>query len=205
MPKKWLRRHLPSYESLGASGPLRPVGKYLRDPELWHLHRRSVSGAAFIGLFCAFLPIPFQSLVAALLAILTRCNLPMSAALVWITNPITIPPMFYFAYRLGAWLLGIDVEVTTIELSFDWLSSQFGVIARPLLLGSLVCGWVTGITAYVLVRVSWRMHVLQRWQERRDRRSATAAISARVAQNSLTSPATRTFSRPPTRGGLSQD
>jgi uncharacterized protein (DUF2062 family) len=191
MPKKWLRRHLPNYESLGKSGALRPVGKYLSEPELWHLHRRSVSGAAFIGLFCAFLPLPFQSLIAALLAILTRCNLPMSAALVWITNPLTIPPMFYFAYRLGAWLLGIEVEVTAIELSWDWLTSQFEVIAGPLVVGSLVCGWVTGITAYVLVRVSWRLHVLQRWQDRRDRRSADTASSARVAQNSLTSSVTR--------------
>lgn len=186
MPKKWLRRHLPSYETLGESGVLRPVSKYLREPELWHLHRRSVSGAAFIGLFCAFLPLPFQSLIAAALAILTRCNLPLSAALVWITNPLTIPPMFYFAYRLGAWLLGINVEVSAIELSWEWLTSQFETIARPLLVGSLVCGWVTGITAYALVRVSWRLHVLQRWQERRERRASAAAIAARLAQNSLT-------------------
>lgn len=186
MPKKWLRKHLPDYHSFGKTGPLKPVGKYLREPELWHLHRRSVSGAAFIGLFCAFLPIPFQSVIAALLAIVTRCNLPLSAALVWITNPITIPPMFYFAYRLGAWLLGIDVEVAAINLSWEWISSQFSIIARPLLVGSLVCGWVAGITAYVAVRVLWRLHVLQRWQERRDRRRGVALEVVRDQQNSLT-------------------
>lgn len=186
MPKKWIRKQLPDYHSFGRSGPLKPVGKYLREPELWHLHRRSVSGAAFIGLFCAFLPIPFQSLVAALLAIATRCNLPLSAALVWVTNPITIAPMFYFSYRLGAWLLGIDVEVGAITLSWEWLSSQFAVIGLPLLVGSLVCGWVAGITAYVAVRVLWRLHVLQRWQERRDRRKGAARNHARQKQNSLT-------------------
>jgi len=94
--------------------------------------------------------------------------------------------MFYFAYRLGAWLLGIEVEVSAIELSWDWLASQFEIIAQPLLVGSLICGWVTGITAYALVRVSWRLHVLQRWQERRERRADAAAITARLAQNSLT-------------------
>ena len=186
MPKKWLSRHLPDSQTFGTSGPLKPVGKYLREPELWHLHRRSVSGAAFIGFFCAFMPIPFQSLLAALLAIATRCNLPIAAGLVWITNPITIPPMFYFAYRLGAWLLGTDVEIAAINLSWEWLSGQFSVIARPLIVGSLVCGWVTGITAYIAVRVLWRLHVLQRWQDRRDRRQAAAVEAARQQQNSLT-------------------
>jgi len=162
------------------------VGKYLREPELWHLHRRSVSGAVFIGLFCAYLPIPFQSLLAALLAIATRCNLPLSVSLVWITNPITIPPMFYFAYRLGAWLLGIEVEVASINLSWEWVSGQFSVIAKPLLLGSLVCGWVAGITGYIFVRVSWRLHVLQRWQERRERRKTESLKVAKEHQNSLT-------------------
>jgi len=190
MPKKWLRRHLPDYHTLGESGPLKPVSKYLREPELWHLHRRSVSGAAFIGLFCAFLPIPFQSLVAAVLAIMTRCNLPLSAALVWVTNPLTIAPMFYFAYRLGAWLMGADVAVAGIDLTWDGLASQFGVIAVPLLVGSVVCGWVVGVTAYVAVRVLWRLHVLQRWQDRRDARKERALIQARTQQNSLTRVAT---------------
>ena len=144
-----------------------------------------MSGAAFIGLFCAFLPIPFQSLVAALLAIATRCNLPLSAALVWVTNPVTIPPMFYFAYRLGAWLLGIDVEVTSINMSWEWLSGQFAVIAVPLLVGSLVCGWVVGVTAYVAVRVLWRLHVIQRWRDRREERKNRTRTQARDQQNSL--------------------
>ena len=172
MPKKWLRRYLPDRHSIGQSGPLQPVGKYLQDAELWHLHRRSVSGAAFIGLFCAYLPIPFQSLVAALFAIATRCNLPISVALVWVTNPLTIPPMFYFAYRLGAWFLGVDVEVPAIQLDWQWFTSQFSIILYPLILGSLICGWTLGVSAFVIVRVSWRLHVIQRWQQRRERRAA---------------------------------
>ncbi|MEM7220507.1 MAG: DUF2062 domain-containing protein [Pseudomonadota bacterium] len=153
---------------------LEPVRHHLNKPDLWHLHRRSVSGAFFVGLFCAFLPIPFQMLVAAVLAIGTRVNLPISIALVWITNPLTIPPMFYFAYRLGAWLLGVTEAVPGIELSWDWLSTQFSVIAYPLLVGSLVCGWVSGLTGFALVRVLWRSHVHRRWLARRERRRAAA-------------------------------
>lgn len=179
MPKKWLRRYLPDRHSIGQSGALQPVRKYLQEPELWHLHRRSVSGAAFIGLFCAYLPIPFQSLVAALFAIITRCNLPISVVLVWITNPLTIPPMFYFSYRLGAWFLGVDVEVAAIQLDWDWFASQISIIVYPLVLGSLICGWTLGVSAFVIVRVTWRFHVIQRWRERRERRALRRAQKKR--------------------------
>ncbi|HEX7035956.1 MAG TPA: DUF2062 domain-containing protein [Pseudomonadales bacterium] len=175
MPRKFLRRHLPTPSALRAHRALRPVGRWLQDPELWHLHRRSVSGAAFIGLFVAFIPIPFQMLVAAVLAVIARCNLPLSVALVWITNPVTMPPVFYFAYQLGAWLLDRRVEVGTIELNWSWLSAHLGDIGWPLLFGSLVCGWVAGVTAMVLVRVLWRLHVIRRWRARRlSRRTAPA-------------------------------
>ena len=138
------------------------------------MHRRSVAGAAFIGFFCAFLPIPMQMLVAAVLAIVARANLPISVALVWITNPITMGPMFYFAYRLGAWLLDRQIETQTIELTWSWLTTNLQAIGYPLLFGSLVCGWVTGVTAFVLVRVVWRVRVISRWRIRRAKRRAVS-------------------------------
>ena len=64
-----------------------------------------------------FVGVVVPGYLASVLAIVSRCNLPVAFALVWITNPLTIPPMFYFAYRLGAWLLGMDVEIDSIELS----------------------------------------------------------------------------------------
>jgi uncharacterized protein (DUF2062 family) len=170
MPKKFLRKHLPNPKVLSEHRALRPVRHWLEEPEIWHLHRRSVAGAAFIGMFCAFLPVPFQMLIAAVLAVASRCNLPMSVVLVWITNPLTIPPMFYFAYRLGAWLLNMEIEVASIDLSWDWLKTHIGSIGYPLIVGSLVCGWVSGLTAMVFVRIAWRMHVIKRWRARRQRR-----------------------------------
>ncbi len=170
MPKNLLRRYLPNPSEVRRHPALKPVSKWLQDPEIWHLHKRSVAGAAFIGLFCAFLPIPFQMLVAAGLAIFSHCNLPLSMALVWITNPLTIPPIFYFTYRLGAWLLDVDVQVQAIELTWDWWRENLGRIGYPLIFGSLVCGWVSGVTGFVLVRVAWRFHVVRRWRERQAKR-----------------------------------
>ncbi len=175
MPKNLLRRYLPDRHAVSEHPALRPVSRWLSNPEIWHLHRRSVSGATFIGLFCAFLPLPFQMLIASFLAIVSRCNLPVAFALVWITNPLTIPPMFYFAYRLGAWLTGQDVEVEGIELSLDWLGENTGTIGYPLVIGSLVCGWVAGVSGFVVVRVGWRAHVIRRWRERAARRRQARA------------------------------
>lgn len=186
MPRELFRRYMPTQEALSRYSALKPLGKLLYEPELWHLHRRSVSGACFIGLFCAFLPIPLQMLVSAAIAILTRCNLPISVALVWITNPITMPPVFYFTYELGAWLLGTHVSTENAELDMAWVTSQFDAIWKPLLLGSVLCGWVSGVTAYVLVRVSWRLHVVRRWRARielrRIRREAES-LSAELPQD----------------------
>jgi len=178
MPRNFLRRHLPTPASVRTHRALRPVSHWLNDPELWHLHRRGVAGATFIGLFCAFLPVPFQMLIAAVLAVLSRCNLPIAVVLVWITNPLTMTPMFYFAYRLGAWLLDRQIEVGTIRLSWDWLGSHLGEIGWPLLFGSLVCGWVAGVSGMVVVRVLWRFHVIRRWRARRANRAARRAAGA---------------------------
>ncbi|MFW6343056.1 MAG: DUF2062 domain-containing protein, partial [Halothiobacillaceae bacterium] len=80
---------------------MRVFGSRLQDGNLWHLNRRSVSGGVAVGLFSAFVPIPFQMVLAAGLAILLRVNLPLSVVLVWITNPITIVPLLWVANRIG--------------------------------------------------------------------------------------------------------
>jgi hypothetical protein len=78
-----------------------------------------------------------------------------------------MPPVFFFTYELGAWLLGTRLVMTPVEIDVEWVSAQFAQIWKPLLLGSLVCGWVSGVTAFVLVRVLWRLHVVRRWRARR--------------------------------------
>ena len=170
--KERLQKYLPKPSELKQNWLLRPVAHLLHNEELWHMNRRSVAGAVFIGLFSAFLPVPSQMVVAAFLALAARCNLPISVGLVWISNPITIPPIFYFTYRLGAWLLDMELEADNIELSFGWIWDNFGTIGWPLLFGSLVCGWVAGVTGFVVTRVVWRMRVVRRWRERRAQRKA---------------------------------
>ena len=171
MPRRSIRQYLPSADAIRRQRSLGVVRHWLLEPELWRLHRRAVSGGCFIGLFCAFLPVPFQMLVAALLAVLGRCNLPIAVSLVWVTNPVTFGPIFFFAYKLGAWLLDMQVPPRSWELSWQWLWSRLGDVWWPLLLGSVVCGWVAGLTGAVMSRLLWRVHAIRRWQARRRRRS----------------------------------
>ena len=82
------------------------VGNLLGDEAyLFHLSRRSVSLGVMVGLFWAFTPIPFQMLPAAITAWIIRANLPLSVALVWISNPVTVPPLLLIAYGIGSWIL----------------------------------------------------------------------------------------------------
>ena len=120
-------------------------------------------------------------LIAAILAVVFRCNLPISVVLVWITNPLTFPAMFYFAYRLGAWLLDMRLETDSVHMDLDWWISNLDNIGYPMLFGALVCGWVSGVTGFVVVRVLWRFHVIRGWKQRRARRRRRSGNAIRRA------------------------
>ena len=83
--------------------------------------------------------------------------------------------MFFFSYKLGAWLLDMQLQTEEIDISVGWILENFGMIGYPLLFGSLICAWVAGVTGFVLTRVIWRAHVIRRWRVRRARKRAKRA------------------------------
>ncbi len=170
MPKAIFRRFAPDRRSLRRYKALSILGDWLHDPNLWHLNRRSVSGAFAVGLFCAWMPVPFQMVLAALVALPLRVNLPLSVALVWVTNPVTIPVMFYGAYKVGAWMLGDGVGVPFApEVSWRWFVSVMAVSWRPFLFGSFVMAVFSAAAGYVGVLLFWRWHVTRQWKRRQRR------------------------------------
>jgi len=171
MPKKFFKRYLPHHDKVKHHKHLQMFGTLLHSPNLWHLNRRSVAGAFANGLFMAFVPVPFQMVLAAASAILFSVNLPLSVALVWITNPLTIPPMFYGAYLVGNALLGRETDEFHFELSVDWLMHGLTNVWQPLLLGSFVCGTIASILGYVCIRLFWRHHVIKQWNKRKQKRA----------------------------------
>jgi uncharacterized protein len=171
--KHVMRRLTPNTHTLKEHKYLRVFGRLLHDPNLWHLNRRSAAGAFAIGLFMMYMP-PFgQALLAAAAAIAFRVNLPISVALVFISNPVTIPPMFYFAYLLGARALG--QPVAPFDLEFWALPANWLTILSPLALGSLLCGMACSAIGYFAIRLAWRWHVVRHLQRRRARRQAATA------------------------------
>ena len=196
MVRNLLRRWLPHDSRFREHKHLRLFGDLLHEPNLWHLNRRSVSGATFVGLFMAWVPLPTQMLLAGIVAIWLRVNLPVAVVLVWITNPITIPPMSYLAYKVGAWLLGRPAQDMQVELSLEWLGEQLGHIWAPMLVGSLLIGLVSGMLGLFAVRMLWRLHVKRTWQDRKLRHKTRPRRGSKQS-----SPLERRIGRTVTREG----
>ncbi len=173
MPRKALKRILARFQSREGDHRLRRLfGELLHNNDLWHLNRYSVAWAVSVGLFVAFVPVPFQMPLAASAAIVIGCNLPISISVVWVSNPVTIAPLFYAAYKTGSWILGQAPHEVEFELSRDWLLNELGAVWEPFLLGCFVLGLVSAVIGHMAVRVIWRIHVMSSWRERQKRRAA---------------------------------
>ncbi len=153
MPRKFFKRFMPSHTDVKKR--LQIFGDVLHEPNLWHINRRSMAGAFAVGLFFAWMPVPIQMLLAAAASILFRTNLPLSVALVWITNPVTIPPLFYFAYLVGTWVIGEPPQEFDFQLSFEWLTHELATSWKPLLTGCFILGASSSIIGYVTISQLW--------------------------------------------------
>lgn len=165
--KQILRRYLPAPRELREHKSLRFLGECLHDPQLWHFNRRSTVRGLAAGAFYAFVPFPWQMLLAAITAAWLRFNLPVAVAMVWITNPVTVPPIAFVNYHFGAWLLGRTPREWTFEPSLDWLLQQAEDFGLPLLVGSMATAVVAGVATFVIAHLLWRWHIIAKLRRRR--------------------------------------
>ncbi len=166
MAKKLFQKWLPKPEAIKKSKALSWVSHWLADGRLWHLNRHSVSTAVFIGLFCSFMPIPMQMLLAALIAISLRANVAISVVFVWISNPITMPILFYFAFVVGATITGETISPLPDHLTLSWLMGEIQHLWQPFLLGCLICGLFFATLGFLIAKIFWRIHVIRAWRKR---------------------------------------
>jgi len=177
MPRKTLQKWMPDPERVRRIPSLQRFGHWLHEPGIWHLNRHSVARAFAIGLFIAMIPIPGQMVIAGLLAIRLTANLPFSVALVWLTNPFTMPFLFYGTYWLGSRLIGNSV------IAFETLQEKGLITALmmdlywPMMLGGIIVGGVLAPMGYGLMsglyHWKYRLNRRRRDQKRRERRAAT--------------------------------
>jgi uncharacterized protein (DUF2062 family) len=109
-----------------------------------------------LGLFVAFVPLPGHFVYASLLALLLHVNIPVAALTTFVVNPVTMYPMFYFAYLVGANLLSIEPGPFTFELSIEWVRDAIDSTWLPLTIGCAIVGAVTSLIGYIVLDVLWR-------------------------------------------------
>ena len=181
MPRKFFRKYLPTSQSITQNRWTAWCKPWLGHHNLWHLHRRSVAGGVAVGLFAGLIPGPLQIITAVILSIVFRVNLPVAALTTLYTNPLTIVPLYYLAYRLGALVTLTDIknhEPTTFSMAdkgwtdwipalIDWMIS----LGKPLAVGLPLLAITLAALGYLLVDQAWRIYVRLAWQRRGKRRT----------------------------------
>lgn len=184
VPRKFLRRLLPDSRSIREHRLFEWLGPALHHPRVWHISREGIALGAAIGIFFGLLVPVAQSPLAAMTAIVLRANLPMAVIGTLVTNPFTFAPLYYLAYRLGAWLMGADPSALINEGSFvsgaqglsGWLdvwSARLLQFGRPLFVGLLLMACVSAVFVYFAIHGLWRLFAVRAWRRRAHARKST--------------------------------
>lgn len=168
--KKHFNKIMPARSTLENSRMLRPVAHLLANPKIWHFNRRAITAGIAVGLFFGALPIAGQMLLAAVMAIALRVNMPIAVVATWISNPFTMPFLYTANYYLGAWILHSPrVDLGALDWSLEGLLHLGGEILVPLFFGSIVVGVILAVVSFIVLRLLWRLHIVLSHRERRNR------------------------------------
>lgn len=171
MIRKYLKKILPKPKDVNEQVKYPWLNRFIHDPHLWHINRRSISGGLAIGLFIAFVPLPFQMLIATIFAIIFRVNVPVAIIATWITNPFTFIPINYAIYKVGNLLIG-DKNKAIHQMGvchFYWdryavMVKQFYVclqsLGKSFLIGLPIVAVSVALIGFALTRLAWRIAIL---------------------------------------------
>lgn len=174
---EWSSRNLPKREQLEGNRMVAPLA---RRAELWRFTRRSVPRGVAVGLFVGiFALIPGVQIVgAALMCVPSRGNIPIAAAMTFLSNPATTP----FILAASLWVgnhMGFHADLTTFYALYEsgaslrrWAEWLLSDAAPALVVGLFVISAISGTIGYLVSSFLW-----SRWvrHKRRMGRAAKAA------------------------------
>ena len=172
----------PSRESFENSRFLKPFAQRVFHPALWRFTRRSVPRGVALGLLVGiFLLVPgIQIVGAALFALPVRANVPVAAAMTFLSNPITTPFLLAGALFIGNATLNLGADLSQFEALMSrhaslksWAEWFFSSAAPALLWGLFVIAVLAALLGYVIAVWAWRIWLIRKWQTRRRTRQAT--------------------------------
>lgn len=175
----WVRRNSPTREQLLESRLVRPFAHRVAHSELWRFTRRSVPRGVALGLLVGiFLLIPgVQIIGVALLAYPVRANIPLGAAMTFLSNPATTPFILASSVWVGNWAFGLRADVSTFSALIErgasvseWATWFFSDAAPAMLAGLLIISIVSAVVGYVLSAVLWAQWLRHKWRLRARRR-----------------------------------
>jgi len=130
------------------------IKKYKIPREYLSINRKSISRGVLIGLFWGFIPMPMQMLAVLAITPFIKFNVPIAISMVWLSNPITMPFMYYMEYQTGNLLLG-NIGIENIELTLDWFSNNWDDIIIPLYVGTIPYSLGISSLIYLIINKLW--------------------------------------------------
>lgn len=160
----WSHRNLPKREDMEN---VRFIAPLARRAELWRFTRRSVPRGVFVGLLVGiFALIPGVQIVgAALMCVPVRGNIPIAAAMTFLSMPLTTPFILIAAAWVGN-LMGFHADLTTFNAMLaqgatlsEWTYWLFSDAAPALVSGLLVISFVVSVVGYFIAVFTWNWWV----------------------------------------------
>lgn len=152
-------------------------GQRTLNPLLWYINRKSISKAIFIGTFWGMLPLPFHSILIVLTVLLFEVNLPISLCLAWLTNPLTLVPILYVGFWLGAKIFQVNMidqdMIMGVLHQISHVITHFGEghidlsFAKILLSGLMLEALIFALIFFILTRLIWRWNIILHYRRRR--------------------------------------
>jgi len=134
------------------------IKKYNIPREYLSINRKSISLGILIGLFWGFIPMPMQMLAVLAMTPFFKFNVPIAISMVWLSNPLTMPFMYYMEYQTGNFLLGKE-GLDGVELTLNWFSQNWDDIILPLYIGTIPYSILVSSLCYLIINRLWIISV----------------------------------------------